>query len=159
MSILPRQGSPEPLTATDQTIDALVTASGPDPSPLPTWRIEWRAILPARAHGGRHAMARVEAFLSPDGIELTLYDQLDTPLNQRWFEAIATTAHVDDRLLMEWRSAEENAPDPVLVRILLQPGREPLTRTTLPARLGLPGGRYDLLETGTISNPPSLGAS
>ena len=130
---------------------------------MPTWEVHWRAILPATTPGTAHATATLEAILSPERVELTLRDQQGAVLGQQWFEAVTVSIQTGNHLLLEWASPGGDPHDPkpnsVLIRVLLEAGREPLIRTTLPETMGLAGGRYDLMNAAAISKPTAMGTS
>ena len=166
MSILPHRTSPRPLTTGEQRsrrLDGL--PSRMRHAPNLSWRVHWRAILPATTPGKAHATARLEAFLSSEGIELTLRDQHGAVLGQRWLDAVASSVQTNTHLLLEWARPEESptdrgpSSDLMMVRVLLEEGRKPLVRTMLPESMGLPGGRYDLVEATPLTRPSTAEVS
>ena len=154
MSILPHQTSPDTMAVTRPRRDVMGSSNRVDPVPAPNWRILWRAIQPATVRESEPTATTLEALLSPDAIELTLRDRHGANIRQRRFEVVSTALERDDIRLLEWRTSPEQASVRAIARILLEVGRPPLVRTTLPESMGLAGGRYDVLESAPIEPIP-----
>ncbi|MBC03588.1 MAG: hypothetical protein CMJ34_09855 [Phycisphaerae bacterium] len=154
MSILPHQTSPDTMAVTRPRKDVVGPSSRIDSVPAPTWRVLWRAIQPATGPGSEPASTTLEALLSPEVIELKLRDRHGAILDQRRFDVVSAELQRDDMHLLEWRPSPEQASERAMARILLEAGRPPLVRTTLPESMGLPGGRYDVLESTPIETIP-----
>ncbi|MCP4495295.1 MAG: hypothetical protein GY825_00800, partial [Phycisphaeraceae bacterium] len=119
------------------------------PSVLPeTVELAGRALQPPQAPDPQrpsYGPAMVRARLHADGIEIELHeDQERTGLRMIACEVSASVVRRDQRTMRVLRWATD--ADESLVRIVMEPGHSPVVRTTLPTRLGLPGGTYDLLS-------------
>ncbi len=144
MSILPaRTSSPH------QSLGDVARPGVQTPSVLPeTVELAWRALQPTEATDAKrpsYGPAMVRARLHADGIEIELHeDQERTGLRMIACEVSASVVRRDQRTMRVLRWATD--ADESLVRIVMEPGHSPVVRTTLPTRLGLPGGTYDLLS-------------
>ncbi|OUX00204.1 MAG: hypothetical protein CBD91_07210 [Phycisphaeraceae bacterium TMED231] len=143
MSILPGRTTPH---------QSLGEASQPDVTPfmaLPeTVELAWRALQPTDATDARtpaYGPAMVRARLHGDGIEIELHEDRErTGLRMIACEVSASIVRRDDRTMRVLRWATDAGES--LARIVVEAGQPPVIRTTLPTRLGLPGGTYDLLS-------------
>ena len=144
MSILPaRTSSPH------QSLGDVARLGVQPPSVLPeTVELAWRALQPIETKDAArpaYGPAMVRARLHADGIEIELHEDHErTGLRMIACEVSAAVVERDGRTMRVLRWATD--ADESLVRIVVEAGRSPVVRTTLPPRLGLPGGTYDLLS-------------
>ncbi|MAB71028.1 MAG: hypothetical protein CMJ54_00805 [Planctomycetaceae bacterium] len=143
MSILPGRTTPH---------QSLGERSQPDVAPLSalpeTVELAWRALQPTEMTDGKttaYGPAMVRARLHADGIEIELHEDHErTGLRMIACEVSASVVRRDDRTMRVLRWATDAGES--LARIVVETGQPPVVRTTLPTRLGLAGGTYDLLS-------------
>ncbi len=142
MSILPaRTSPPRPL---DDVSRRDVTSA---PALPETVELAWRALQPVGAAGEQpeYGPAMIRARLHGDGIEVELHEDRErTGLRMIACEVSATVIRDGERTMRVLRWATDAGES--LARIAIEAGRPAVVRTTLPTRLGLPGGTYDLLS-------------
>lgn len=147
MSILPARTSPHPPI---EDVSRRDVASAP--STLQSVELAWRALQPLEGDDATsgYGPAMIRARLHADGIEVELHrDRERTGLRMIACEASASVVRRGDRAMrvLHWTTDAGET----LARIVAEEDQSPVVRTTLPARLGLPGGTYDLLSV-TIGN-------
>jgi len=142
MSILPaRTSPPRPL---DDVSRRDVTSA---PALPETVELAWRALQPVGATGEQpeYGPAMIRARLHADGIEIELHEDRErTGLRMIACEVSTRLVQGNERSMRILRWATDAGES--LVRIAIEVGYPPVVRTTLPTRLGLPGGTYDLLS-------------
>lgn len=145
MSILPARTTPPQTHRESSQMDAV------RPSGLPeTVELTWRALQPLKATETdaippTYGPAMVRARLHADGIEIELHEDRErTGLRMIACEVSTSMVRIDERSMRILRWATDAGES--LVRIAIEAGQAPVVRTTLPTRLGLPGGTYDLLS-------------
>lgn len=145
MSILPARTSSH-----HQSLGDVTRPDAGSFSALPrTVELAWRALQRLEATDDTttpaYGPAMVRARLHADGIEIELHEDRErTGLRMIACEVSASVVRRDERTMRVLRWATD--ADESLVRIVVEPGHPPVVRTTLPTRLGLPGGTYDLLS-------------
>jgi hypothetical protein len=128
------------------------TAARPDSPTVPSVRIEWR-VLERDAdsqglRGGDVRSRRIEAMLTETSIVLRQVagsrelSVLALPACGRRIEMRAGT-------LLEWTTPDGDGGPPSL-RLLTSPGCPPLLRCDLLDRLGIDGGRHEVVQVETI---------
>lgn len=142
MSILPaRTSPPRPL---DDVSRRDVTSA---PALPETVELAWRALQPVGATGEQpeYGPAMIRARLHADRIEIELHEDRErTGLRMIACEVSTRLVQGNERSMRILRWATDAGES--LVRIAIEVGYPPVVRTTLPTRLGLPGGTYDLLS-------------
>lgn len=157
MSILPHRTSPESMTpppATERLPRGVFRVVR-----LVEWKVRWRVILPATSPNTMPSPATLEAVLCDDEITVVLSDREGKTLFEQRMEATREEEDGKGHRLLEWRCRSQSSDGTPLVRVLVAAGQPPLVRTTLPELMGLPGGRYDLVEAAPIPSAASNQAS
>jgi hypothetical protein len=112
--------------------------------------LTWRALQPLEATetvatSPPYGPTMVRARLHADGIEIELHEDRErTGLRMIACEVSTRLVQGNERSMRILRWATDAGES--LVRIAIEVGYPPVVRTTLPTRLGLPGGTYDLLS-------------
>ena len=142
MSILPaRTATHRPLNDVSRRSVTSVSA------PPETVELAWRALQPLEAGDDKpgYGPAMIRARLHGDGIEIELHrDRERAGLRLIACEASTSIVQRGDRVMrvLHWSTDAGET----LARIVVEHGHPPVVRATLPTRLGLPGGTYDLLS-------------
>lgn len=125
------------------------TADQPVGSPLASARVVWRVLRRDAAdgtglRGGGVRTARVEAILDEHAIVIRQLEgerevsALVLPARGRTVETAAGT-------LLEWTMLDGEGSEPVF-RMLVASGGPPLVRCRLLDRIGISGGRHEIVE-------------